>query len=154
MPQGRVVASQNGSREITVNRPLKQYYESVEDHPIKLFMDMGIPVCLGSDNPLLMNTNIGKEHSLAYKAGVRKLTDQLQLTRNAIANANIDPITRTRLAKLIDDYESTVDYGALPKSSALAVTVQPGSSTAPSATLPEPSVRSTVHWPAPSMSKT
>lgn len=119
LPLGQVIASQNEKRAVTFDRPLEQYYESVEDHPIKRFMDMGIPVCLGSDNPLLMNTNIGKEHSLAYKAGVRKLSDQLQLTRNAIANANIDPITRTRLAKQIDDYESTVDYGVLPTASAL-----------------------------------
>ena len=92
--RGEVIESQNGKRRITIDGPLRHYYEDLGEHPLKDFIDADIPVCLGSDNPLLMNTNIGKEHSLAYNAGISDISGQLQLTRNAIAYANIDPLTR------------------------------------------------------------
>ena len=116
---GDIITSQDGKRSIAVDKPLKHYFESVEAHPIKQFMDAGIPVCLGSDNPLLMNTNIGKEHSLAYKAGVNNINDHLLITKNALSNANIDPITRARLLSLVDDYEAIIADGDLPASSML-----------------------------------
>lgn len=119
MQQGDTITSQNGRRSVTVDRPLLNYYESLESHPIKHFMDAGIPVCLGSDNPLLMNTNIGKEHSLAYKAGVTSTQDHLLLTRNALSYANIDPITRARLISLVDEYETITEAGDLPITSML-----------------------------------
>jgi adenosine deaminase len=106
-------------KNITIDRPLRHYYERVEDHPIKDFIDHGIPVCLGSDNPLMMNTNIGKEHSLAYNAGVTDLGDHLNMTRNAIRFANIDPITRTRLLGLVDGYQESIDGGTLPSETIL-----------------------------------
>ena len=106
-------------KTITVDRPLQHYYERVEDHPIKSFMDQGIPVCLGSDNPLMMNTNIGKEHSLAYNAGVTNIADHLKITRNAITYANVDPVTRARLLSKINDYEGAIKNGALPSETIL-----------------------------------
>jgi adenosine deaminase len=119
MQQGDIINSQNNNRSATIDRPLMHYYESVEAHPIKEFIDAGIPVCLGSDNPLLMNTNIGKEHSLAYNAGVTDIHDHLNMTRNALNFGNIDPITRKRLLALVDDYQDIIKDGALPTSSML-----------------------------------
>lgn len=117
--KGDQITSQNEQRTITIDQELSHYYEAIEHHPIKKFMDAGIPVCLGSDNPLLMNTNIGKEYTLATKAGVTGTDNQLQLTRNAITYANIDPITRARLMAMIDDYQDIVDTDGLPVSSML-----------------------------------
>jgi len=105
---GDIITSQNEKRSIMVDRPLTHYYESIADHPIKIFMDAGIPVCLGSDNPLLMNTNIGKEYSLVNQAGITNISDHLQLTRNAITYANIDPLTRSRLLAHVDNYGKTI----------------------------------------------
>jgi adenosine deaminase len=117
---GDIITSQNGNRTVTIDRPLTHYYESIADHPIKHFMDAGIPVCLGSDNPLLMNTNIGKEYSLVNQAGVTEGADHLQLTRNAILYANVDPLTRARLLSHIDDYERQVKQSdILPLETAL-----------------------------------
>lgn len=116
---GDTIHAQNNNRTAKIDSPLLNYYESVEAHPIKHFMDAGIPVCLGSDNPLLMNTNIGKEHTLAYKAGVTDIQDHLQITRNALTYANIDPITRTRLLSLVDEYEQMIAGGDLPVTSML-----------------------------------
>lgn len=117
--QGDVITAQNGHHSATIDTPLLNYYESLEAHPIQHFIDAGIPVCLGSDNPLLMNTNIGKEHSLAYNAGVTDIQDHLQITRNALVYANIDPITRTRLLSLVDEYAMIINGGDLPVTSML-----------------------------------
>lgn len=112
---GDMIKATESDRKITIDRDLLHYYERAEEHPIKSLMDMGIPICLGSDNPLLMNTNIGKEYSMAHKAGVTDTEDHLKLTRNAITYANIDANTRSRLMALVDGY--TID--PKPKATAL-----------------------------------
>jgi adenosine deaminase len=113
------ITSSDGSYSIVIDRPLRLYYETTEAHPIADFMGAGIPICLGSDNPLLMNTNIGKEYSMAWKAGITEPKDSLTLTRNAIAYANIDPITRNRLMKHVNDYAQALDKGVQPEATAL-----------------------------------
>ena len=107
LKSGDIIKTTTSDRSITIDRDLRPYYEQAEEHPIKTLMDAGIPVCLGSDNPLLMNTNIGKEYSMSHKAGVTETSDHLQITRNAIMNANVDAVTRGRLLSHIDDY--TID---------------------------------------------
>jgi adenosine deaminase len=104
---GDTIEAMNSDRTINIDRNLQPYYEQAEAHPIKTLMDAGIPVCLGSDNPLLMNTNIGKEYSMSYKAGVTETSDHLQITRNAIMHANVDAVTRGRLLSHVDGY--TID---------------------------------------------
>lgn len=104
---GDKIEATTSNRSIIIDRDLRLYYERAEEHPIKAFMDANIPVCLGSDNPLLMNTNAGKEYSMAHKAGVTETSDHLKITRNAIQFANIDAVTRTRLMSLVDTYEQT-----------------------------------------------
>jgi len=107
LKKGDVITATESNRRISIDQDLQLYYEQAEAHPIKKFMDMGVPVCLGSDNPLLMNTNAGKEYSMAHKAGVVNESDHLLLTRNAITYANIDANTRSRLMALVDIYEKT-----------------------------------------------
>lgn len=117
MRVGDMIETSTGST--TINNPLDDYFEKVGNHPIKKFIDVGIPICLGSDNPLLMNTNIGKEHSLAYNAGVTNMDDHLNMTRNAITYANVDFETRARLLKLLDSYQTHFDETHLPSSTIL-----------------------------------
>jgi adenosine deaminase len=104
LKSGNIIKAKTSDRSITIDRDLRPYYEQAEEHPIKTLMDAGIPVCLGSDNPLLMNTNIGKEYSMSHKAGVTETSDHLQITRNAIMNANVDAVTRGRLLSHVDNY--------------------------------------------------
>lgn len=115
---GEIIRATTSDRTITIDKPLQLYYEQAEAHPIKMLMDKSIPVCLGSDNPLLMNTNIGKEYSMSHKAGVTDTAHHLQITRNAINNANIDAITRSRLTAHIERYEQT----STPNATALGYT--------------------------------
>ena len=113
-----IVTSSTG-KTVTIDRDLLLYYERTEEHPIAEFMAAGIPICLGSDNPLLMNTNIGKEYSMAFKAGITDEKDSLGFTRNAITYANVDMITRNRLMKHVDDYQDAIDTGLRPQQTAL-----------------------------------
>lgn len=102
-----------------VDRPRREYFQTLADHPLLDFHRAGVPLCLGSDNPLLMNTNIGKEYALARKYSGATLADCLRFTRNAIAYANIDTITEKRLSHLLDVYESKTAAGFQPATTAL-----------------------------------
>lgn len=118
MQVGHVVETACGAKA-TLDQPLRRYFKDLTKHPIKDFIDAGIPVCLGSDNPLLMDTNIGKEYSQAYIAGVTDWKDTLQLTRNAIKYANIDFVERVRLNGYLDRYDAQMKTGQPPKTTAL-----------------------------------
>jgi adenosine deaminase len=109
-----------GDTHITVDRPRREYFQTLADHPMPDFYRAGIPICLGSDNPLLMNTNIGKEYALARKYAEASLNDCLQFTRNAISYANIDAMTEKRLTDLVAAYESKVKAGFAPTATALS----------------------------------
>jgi len=87
LKKGDVITATESNRRISIDQDLQLYYEQAEAHPIKKFMDMGVPVCLGSDNPLLMNTNAGKEYSMAHKAGVVNESDHLLLTQDEYINS-------------------------------------------------------------------
>lgn len=43
---------------------------SYERHPIRRFLDHGIPVVLGTDNPLQMGTSIDREYAIAHRLGL------------------------------------------------------------------------------------
>lgn len=104
---------------ITLDRPLTLYFNDLGNHPLTRFVQAGIPVCLGSDNPLLQNTNIGKEYSLAVKAGLTDMHDVLTLTENAIRFANVDAATRATLMARVDTYRNHMRAGTVPDTTAL-----------------------------------
>ncbi len=111
---GQEIVSTNGKRQVIMDRPRLDYYNHMKMHPIDDLAAHGIPVCLGSDNPLLMNTNIGKEYSLAVKAGYAKIADPINLTKNALNFANIDYDIRQKLLNHISQYEATIAMGKIP----------------------------------------
>lgn len=57
---------------------------TLEDHPIRIFVDAGIPVTLSSDDPISLDTTIGTEYQLAAYLGFDAY-DLLGFTRNGIA---------------------------------------------------------------------
>ncbi len=105
--------------KFVVDRNKREYFQTLADHPMLDFHKAGIPLCLGSDNPLLMNTNIGKEYALARKFAGATIADCLQFTRNAISYGNIDRITEKRLQHLVDIYESKIQAGFKPATTSL-----------------------------------
>ena len=110
---GDIIGS-GADRQFAVDRPLSTYFnDKIEQHPITEFIQRGIPICLGSDNPLLQNTNISKEYSQTLRAGVdQKLL--LTFTENAIKFANIDNETRQTLMGKVKEYESRIKGNSPP----------------------------------------
>jgi len=77
---------------------------SCEDHPIRRFMAVGVPVALCTDDPVKMCTPIGREYTIAHALGFA--TDALLgFTRNAIRAAFIAPQQRTALLAEVDTWE-------------------------------------------------
>jgi adenosine deaminase len=56
---------------------------SLEEHPICRFVQRGIPVALGADNPVQLSTTIGREYAVAATLGFTT-ADLLAFTRNAL----------------------------------------------------------------------
>ena len=69
---------------------------SYEDHPVRTFVEAGIPVALCTDDPVQMSTTIGREYTIAHQLGF-SIDDLRQFTQNAIAVAYISPETRKAL---------------------------------------------------------
>lgn len=58
----------------------------LQQHPLKKLIDAGVPVVLGTDNPVQFGTSIGSEYALAAELGLS--TDELlQLSRNGITSS-------------------------------------------------------------------
>ena len=59
---------------------------TLQDHPIRTFVDGGVPVTLNSDDPVGLNTTIGTEYELAKRLGF-STSDLLGFTRNGIVSS-------------------------------------------------------------------
>ena len=57
---------------------------SLEEHPIKRFVEAGVPVTLNTDNPVRMRTSIGREYEQAASLGFGP-RDLLSFTRQGVA---------------------------------------------------------------------
>jgi adenosine deaminase len=69
---------------------------SYEEHPIRQFLEHGIAVALGSDDPVQICTTIGREYAAAHALGFSP-ADLLALTRTAIRAAFTTPERRDEL---------------------------------------------------------
>ncbi len=59
---------------------------SLEEHPIRTFVDAGVPVTISSDDPVCLDTTIGGEYHLATRFGC-DASDLLKFTRNGIESS-------------------------------------------------------------------
>jgi adenosine deaminase len=69
---------------------------SYEEHPIRRFVQHGIPVSLATDLPVHVGTTIGREYAVAAALGFSP-DDLLTFTRNAIAASFTTPERRAAL---------------------------------------------------------
>ncbi|MGH2561301.1 MAG: hypothetical protein ACRDJH_19705 [Thermomicrobiales bacterium] len=69
---------------------------SYEDHPIRRFVDVGVPVTLNTDLPLHACTTIGREYAIAAALGFSP-ADLLGFTRNAVRASFASEARRTAL---------------------------------------------------------
>lgn len=68
---------------------------SLEDHPIRDFMDAGIPVTLATDDPVRLCTSIGREYEIAMSLGL-EIDQVAAMTANAVRAS----FTRQRLHRI------------------------------------------------------
>ncbi len=69
---------------------------SYETHPIRRFVEAGVPITLCTDDPVQMSTTIGREYALAHHLGFSK-ADLLDFTRNALRVAFVSEDMRKGL---------------------------------------------------------
>lgn len=70
--------------------------EQLEAHPLRRFLDAGVKVALGTDNPVQFGTTIGREYELANQLGLSR-TELLALTRNGIEAGFTTPDRKSML---------------------------------------------------------
>ncbi len=75
---------------------------SYEDHPIRRFVSCDIPVALATDDPVRVDTTIGREYAVAAALGFSE-ADLLRFTQNAIKVAFV---SRDRRTSLIEELRS------------------------------------------------
>ncbi len=76
-----------------------------EDHPIRRFVQHGIPVTLATDLPVHVHTTIGREYAIASILGFSP-DELLTFTRNAVAASFT---TSTRRAALLGELRPCPD---------------------------------------------
>ncbi|GCE15346.1 hypothetical protein [Tengunoibacter tsumagoiensis] len=74
---------------------------SLQDHPIRRLVAQGIPVVLGTDDPVQLSTNIGQEYRLAHALGFSQ-QELTEITRHALSVAFTTPERRCHLLTLLE----------------------------------------------------
>jgi adenosine deaminase len=77
---------------------------SYEEHPIRRFVECGIPVALCTDDPVQICTTIGREYAVAHALGFSP-TELLGFTRNAVQAAFTTPERRHELLTELSAWE-------------------------------------------------
>ena len=99
-------------REVTIECPpscnvVIGAVESYESHPIRRFVERGIPVTICTDDPVKAGTTIGREYAIASELGL-SIVDLLACTQAAVAASFCDDEARGRLLRLLSD-SATMD---------------------------------------------
>ncbi|HEU5102390.1 MAG TPA: hypothetical protein VFU22_25380 [Roseiflexaceae bacterium] len=77
---------------------------SYGEHPIKRFVEYGIPVALCTDNPVQVSTTIGREYAIAHALGLSP-AELLACTRSAVRAAFTTPARRETLLHELNDWD-------------------------------------------------
>lgn len=75
---------------------------SLEEHPVRDFVEAGVPVTLCTDDPVRLCTSIGREYDLAASLGFGD-ADLLSFTHNGILASFTSDARRSALLALLDD---------------------------------------------------
>ncbi len=75
---------------------------SYEDHPIRRFVEWGIPVAICSDDPVRACTSIGREYAIASRLGFSP-PELREFTANAVRASFCSREVRGRLLRLLSD---------------------------------------------------
>jgi adenosine deaminase len=76
---------------------------SYDQHPIRRFVEYGIPVALCTDDPIQICTTIGREYAIAHMLGLTP-AELLEMTRNAVRAAFTTSVRRQTLLEELGDW--------------------------------------------------
>jgi adenosine deaminase len=76
---------------------------SYEDHPIRRFVEHGVPVTLATDLPMHVCTTIGREYAVASLLGFSP-AELLRFTRNALAASFTTPTRKAMLLRQLEKH--------------------------------------------------
>ena len=76
-------------------------FPSIDKHPIKKLLELGVDISINSDDPPFMNTEIGREYDLVQKSFHFDNEEINNITRMAIKHAFIDDAIKEELTQRI-----------------------------------------------------
>ncbi|MEV6105774.1 adenosine deaminase [Streptomyces sp. NPDC051940] len=76
----------------------------LEEHPIRAFVDAGVPVTVNSDDPPMFGTDLNKEYAVAARLLDLDEAGVAGLAKNAVEASFLDTAAKARLTAEIDDY--------------------------------------------------
>ena len=76
---------------------------SYAEHPIRQFVESGIPVALCTDDPVQVCTTIGREYAIAHDLGF-SVNELLEITQHAIRVAFTSSQRKEALLKALDEW--------------------------------------------------
>ncbi len=79
-----------------------QVYPNFEAHPLRKLKDLGVKVCLSSDDPPFFATSLNQEYHNAVRYFDFSERELLEMTRNSLNAAFVDEETRAVLLKKLD----------------------------------------------------
>lgn len=77
-------------------------YRSAAEHPVGVLHRAGFVVTLNTDNRLMSATSMVREFSVVHEECGIEVSDLAAITRNGVAAAFCDEITRARVAQRVD----------------------------------------------------
>ncbi len=83
--------------------------ESIEDYPIRNFMEKGLKITVNTDNTTVSNTSLEKEYNFLIKKFNFNIEDILKLIDNSIEAAFLQESERIYLRKTIEDELITME---------------------------------------------
>ncbi|MFD4645696.1 adenosine deaminase [Streptomyces sp. NPDC058441] len=81
--------------------------KTLEEHPIKQFVDAGVVVTVNSDDPPMFGTDLNTEYAVAARLLDLDERGVAALARNAVDASFLDEPGKTRIAAEIDTYTDT-----------------------------------------------
>ncbi|MEU9402615.1 adenosine deaminase [Streptomyces sp. NPDC048242] len=77
---------------------------TLEEHPIKRFVDAGVLVTVNSDDPPMFGTDLNNEYAVAARLLDLDERGVAELAKNAVEASFLDPAGKARIAAEIDTY--------------------------------------------------
>ncbi len=75
--------------------------KSLEEHPLKKFIDYGLKVSIGADDPEILGTNLNKEYTLCLEKMNLSLEDILHTLKCAVASSFLEKDKKQEAFKLL-----------------------------------------------------